>query len=143
MTIGFLDTDVEAMHDFKKCIDAFPSHNWCIYIAVPEPAWGEELVLGEDAYEKGVEWVLDKKIDVLVIGKSVDEASIKEILLEKQGSAVKLIFSQEKLLEYLKDVPETVTEPGEAKLRAIHLTKHSEDQDALMAEALGGFLIKE
>lgn len=142
MTIGFLDTDVEAMGDFKKCIDAYPSHNWCIYIAVPEPAWGDELVLGEDAYEKGVAWVLDKKVDILVLGRSIDEGSIKEIL-GKQNESVRLMTTQEELLRSLKDVPETVTEPGEAKLRAIHLTKHSEEQDALMAEALGGFLIKE
>jgi hypothetical protein len=143
MTIGFLDTDVEAMTDFKKCVDAHPSHNWCIYIAVPEPSWGDELMLADDAFEKGVAWMLDKKVDVLVLGKSIDEGSIKPILAEKENSTLKLFSSQEELLGYLKDAPETVTEPGEAKLRAIHLTKHSEDQDALMAEALGGFLLKD
>jgi hypothetical protein len=143
MTIGFLDTDVEAMTDFKMCIDAHPSHNWCIYIAVPEPSWGDELMLADDAFEKGVAWMLDKKVDVLVLGKSIDEGSIKPILAEKENSTLKLFSSQEELLGYLKDAPETVTEPGEAKLRAIHLTKHSEDQDALMAEALGGFLLKD
>lgn len=143
MTIGFLDTDVEAMASFKKCVDAYPSHNWCIYIAVPEPSWGDELALGEDAFLNAVAWLLDKKVDVLVLGKTVDEAVIKEILIEKQSVSIKLFLSEASLLEYLKDVPETVTEQGEAKLRAIHLTKHSEDQDALMAEALGGFLIKD
>ena len=142
MTIGFLDTDIASMEEFKKCVDAHPSHNWCIYIAVPEPTWGDELMLTEDAYEKGVQWLLNNKTDVLVTGRCVDEVSIKE-LVDREHKELTFFNSTQKLMEHLKDVPETPAEQGQAKLRSIHLTKHSEEQDALMAQALGGFLLKD
>ncbi len=143
MTIGFFDTEMDALVNFKNSIDAFPSHNWCIYINIPEPSWGERTEPDMHDTTSGLAWLLGKETDVILLGKNISKVNVQTVLDGLHKGDVQLFTSYEELSSFLETAPESPEVPGAAKLRDIHLTKHSEEQDALMAETLGGFLIND
>lgn len=143
MTIGFFETEMEALVTFKSCIDQFPSHDWCLYIHVPEPSWGEQKKLDMHDTTSGLAWILGKDIDAVFLGAGVSKETVETLLTQLTKKDVTLFTSREEFTAHLTAMPESEPVPGKAKLRDIHLTKHSEEQDAFMAETLGGFLIND
>jgi hypothetical protein len=129
MTIGFMGTEIALLALFKETVQKFPVHDYVAYIDT------EKREVGHVELEMGIQWLLQKNTDVIVVGENI---SCEE--LQTFTELPQLILA-EQLHAYLQNAEHE--EGGGEKVRAIYITQHTKAQDQAIAELLGGFFIEE
>ncbi len=124
MTIGLLDTHIDALLHLKQWVSRCPAHDYVAYIETNEI----------HDFNKALRWFQEKGADIIAVGEGVPLYTIQSL---QPHAEVIPVSDVPVLLEQERGGVKTST------VRAIHITQHSKEQDQKLALILGGYFIEE
>lgn len=143
MTIGFFDTSLSFLKEYKNVVALYPQ---CNYVFFGDTLHGSYELLTEndrtEATTTALEFLLKKEVDTLVLGKGVESKNVMRLLEELHATQIEIV-ELSSLHSYIQEqTKDHIVEP-ESLTRTVHLTQHNKNNDEAIAQILGGFLIEE
>lgn len=144
MIIGFLDSEIETLSDFKKFTNEFPEHEYYFYGDVLNQPYNTKSK-GEvaQAVTAGLDWLAQKEVELFVLGTHA-ALEIEKDDLDTYATAKKYtVISIDALETHLQEIRVTVASPEKGAKRIIHLTLHNQKTDQALMDLLGGYLLQD
>lgn len=131
MIVGFFERTIDGLKFFKESVALYPSFDYVFYADTRN-----EEVATSEYIKTGVEWLSEKKVEVIVLGEGVKKDDVQLY------TSATVLHSNE-LFTYLDEMKTSFALDARGTLRHIHVTEHSTKQDAKIAEYLQGIFIEE